>query len=369
MTYRLIDDDRSLEDLCRVCAGSPWLALDTEFERSRTYYPRLCLIQVATAQTVACIDPLACDVQPLARLLFAPTLTKLLHSARQDLEVLYRHFGRVPAPLFDTQVAAAFCGLGEHIGYAPLVEALCGERLGKAHTRADWCRRPLGDAELDYAADDVRYLGPIHDRLRERLAVSSKADWVAQECAALTAAELYADDPALAYRRMSSGHALDGRRQQILKALCAWREEAAQRHDLPREWVLGDGVLLEVARRSPQTTAELEAFEALGERRRRRWGAALIAAVRHGAAQSPTPVWPRPARLDSAQRRLCDRLVARVRACATDLDIAPPLLATRTELRHLVQGARDLRVLSGWRGELIGEALLGLVDAATHGSG
>jgi len=192
MTRELIDNPSALADLCRTLASSPWIALDTEFLRERTYYARLCLIQVGTPQLVACIDPLALeDLGPLHALLADRGLRKVLHAARQDLEVfndLDSGGGRhaVPAPVFDTQVAAAYLGYDDQIGYAALVAAVTGVTLDKAHTRTDWSVRPLSAAQLQYAEDDVRYLVPVYEVIRERLLAAGRLAWVEDDCARLT---------------------------------------------------------------------------------------------------------------------------------------------------------------------------------------
>ncbi len=369
MAHRLIDDDVALAELAAELSARSWVGLDTEFERVRTYYPRLCLLQLATEDGVACVDPLGCDVGALGELLFAADTVKVLHSGRQDLEVLWRHCGRVVRPVFDTQIAASLCGLGEQIGYAALVAELDGARLGKAHTRTAWCRRPLSAAELEYAEEDVRYLGALYRGLHERLAAAHRLDWAEEENAALATPALYGDDPEQAYRRLGRGQALAGDAQQVLRELCTWRERAAQEHDLPREWVVGDAELVAVAVAAPASRGELARVAGVGERRRRRWGEAMLAAVARARAQPAAAVWPRARRLGRAENALCDELMALVRRRAAQHGVSAAVLAPRADLRRLVLGERDLPVLSGWRRGVVGEELLKRAAAAAGGHG
>ena len=256
MTSELIDTDAALADLCRALDGSAWIALDTEFLRERTYYARLCLIQIGAPGIVACIDPLALEqLEPLHALLENPHLRKVLHAARQDLEVFNDLRGIVPAPLFDTQIAAAYLGYDDQIGYAALVTAITGVTLDKTHTRTDWSARPLSAAQHRYAEDDVRYLMPVYEALHERLAASGRLAWLAEDCARLT------DSGAVRERSRprrgdvcGRGAELPAVNQQMLRALAAWREQTAQTRNLPRGWVLRDEVLVRTrASRAPDT--------------------------------------------------------------------------------------------------------------------
>ena len=264
MTSDLIATDAALADLCRALEGSEWIALDTEFLRERTYYARLCLIQIGAPGIVACIDPLALEqLEPLHALLENPDLRKVLHAARQDLEVFNDLRGVVSAPLFDTQIAAAYLGYDDQIGYAALVTAITGVTLDKTHTRTDWSARPLSAAQHRYAEDDVRYLMPVYEALHERLDAAGRLAWVTDDCARLSEPALYANDPAEAWRRLRGGAELPAANQQMLRALAAFRELTAQARNLPRGWVLRDEVLFELARLAPQKHAELASIRGL----------------------------------------------------------------------------------------------------------
>lgn len=358
MTSELIATDAALADLCRELEGSEWIALDTEFLRERTYYARLCLVQIGAPGIVACIDPLALEqLEPLHALLENPHLRKVLHAARQDIEVFNDLRGIVPAPLFDTQIAAAYLGYDDQVGYAALVTAITGVILDKSHTRTDWSKRPLSSAQHQYAEDDVRYLMPVYETLHERLAAAGRLAWVMDDCARLSEPALYANDPADAWRRLRGGAELPAPNQQMLYALAAFREQTAQTRNLPRGWVLRDEVLFELARHAPQTHAELISIRGLEDAARQHYGEGILASIEQGRRAEPILVWERQAPPTPEQNMLGKRLMEIVRSVAQEHDLAPAVLATRRDIEKLVRGAEPSSVLRGWRGELLGPKL------------
>jgi len=240
-----VNTESDLRALCEHFSGSAWLALDTEFMRTDTFYARLCLIQIACDEGIACIDPLALtDLGPLRELLYDPATVKVLHAAHQDLEILHDLYRIVPQPVFDTQLAAAMLGLGEQLGYAALVAEQHQVQLAKAHTRTDWAQRPLSAEQLDYAADDVRYLGPIYHTLRAALQDKGWLDWYREDAAALSDAARYINEPDEAWRRVGLAHTLNsGVELALLRALAAWRERRAQHANRPRKWIMDDALL------------------------------------------------------------------------------------------------------------------------------
>ena len=364
MTSDLIATDAALADLCRALEGSAWVALDTEFLRERTYYARLCLIQVGAPGIVACIDPLALEqLDPLHALLENPSLRKVLHAARQDLEVFNDLRGVVAAPLFDTQIAAAYLGYDDQIGYAALVTAITGVTLDKTHTRTDWSARPLSAAQHRYAEDDVRYLMPVYEALHERLVDAGRLAWVMDDCARLTEPALYANDPAEAWRRLRGGAELPAANQQMLCALAAFREQTAQARNLPRGWVLRDEVLFELARLAPQKHAELASIRGLEDGARQRWGDGLLDSIEQGRRAEPLLVWERQAPPTPEQNALGKRLMETVRNVAQEHELAPAVLATRRDVEKLVRGAEPTSVLRGWRAELLGTKLDALLPS------
>lgn len=345
--------------------GREWIALDTEFIRVQTYYARLCLVQLAVpgGETV-CVDPLAVDISPLLDLLYAPRPLKVIHAARQDLEVLAQRRGGVPpGPVFDTQIAAALCGYDPQMSYAQLVEATTGVKLKKLYTRAHWDRRPLTAEELRYAEEDVRYLCDVYAHLSQRLAALGRTSWLEEDCAALLDPALYRQDPERAFLRLKQGALLSPAVQPILAALAAWRERTAQARDLPRHWVVPDEVLVAIAQRAPASDAELRRIPGAGGAVARKWSAAILAAVAAGRAQGPRRLWPEPQPLERHDQEWLARLNAHLKERAQSLGLHPAVLATRRELTALLRG-EETALLRGWRHEVVGTELLALLRGA-----
>jgi ribonuclease D len=361
--FQLVDNAASLADDCGSRTGKPWVALDTEFMRERTYYPLLCLVQLADDESVSCVDTLQIsDTAPLQNLLLDSSVTKVIHAARQDLEALLPLAGAVPGPVFDTQIAAALLGFSEQIGYATLVEALLGVTLPKEHQRTDWSRRPIEADKLAYAANDVRYLREVYTILMERLTDTDRLSWLEQECAAFADPRLYLIEPELAYLRVKRGATLSAAQQQVLRELAAWREETAQRRDLPRNWVAKDDVLIYLAQATPATRTELEKVRGLEAAVLKRHGEDILAAIARGRGHEPRRLFRDTEPLSPAQIEMRERLQAAVRSRAAELDIREPVLATRRDLDGLVRGEReDNALLIGWRRQAIGEELLTLL--------
>ena len=362
--YLRVETDAALESLCRPLRAAEWLALDTEFIRERTYYPQLCLVQVATPDIVACVDVLAIKVlDPLFAVLYDPAILKVLHSARQDLELFFHLTGRVPTPVFDTQLAASFAGFPDQAGYATVVQALLGIALDKSHTRTDWSQRPLPAAALDYAADDVRYLREIYLHLRSELQTRARLTWLDKDSSLLTDPATYRPDPETAWRRLRGLQRLRPRQLTAGKALAAWRERMAMENNLPRQWVLKDEVLTDLARQLPSTPATLLSVRGLNEALVRKYGEALLGILATAPAQSTgTAVAPTEARLSAQEEALVDALMALVRFRGAEAGVSPAQLATRSELQRLARGKRDVPVLQGWRLETAGRELLRLLD-------
>jgi ribonuclease D len=359
-----IDNARDLGVLARALSGSTLIAIDTEFVRERTYYPRPYLLQLAWGDEVACVDLMTLGgVGVLADMLFSERVTKVFHAARQDLELFFAMCGQVPAPIYDTQVAGGVLGFPDQSGYGPLVEAVLGVRLDKGHARTDWTRRPLSNEQLRYAMDDVRYLLPMREDLERRLAALGRQEWAAELCQELADPALYAPDPAGAWRRVKSWRQLEGPALARLQALAAWREEQAVDRDRPRKWILGDESLLELARRNPldEKAVALAGVPPAVARRQGRAITERLAALPGDAEPHDVPA---DDRLPRSEARFASRLGRLVDETAERASVAPAILATRAELKALVAGRRDLRVLRGWRRELIGDRLLALVEEA-----
>lgn len=362
-----IDDREQLEQLCRQLADSTVLALDTEFMRETTYFPRLCLLQVSNGEIDACIDPLALDdLGPFLELVYRDDILKIFHAGGQDLEILYHLTGGLPAPLFDTQLAAPLLGLPLQSGYAALLNALLGISLDKSHTRTDWSRRPLSPAQLSYACDDVRYLVPLYHEICARLGQSGRLAWLDDDFAELAdPARLQTPDDAMWMKIKGAQRLRDGQ-LAVLQALAAWRERQARDRDRPRNRILRDDILLDLARLRPRSLAALEQIRGLGPQQIRQHGDTLLDLIA-AAASAPVPERPqRGPQLSVAEEALSDCLMAVLRLCGERHDINPAVLANRRELERLVGGERDLPLLQGWRRHLAGNALLDYLDGNTR---
>ncbi|MEA3292470.1 MAG: ribonuclease D [Pseudomonadota bacterium] len=357
-----IESTEALLALCAELESQPWLALDTEFLRERTYYAKLCLIQIAAPGRIVCVDPLAIeDLDVLAELLAGPQ-PKILHAARQDLEVFWQRLQMIPETLFDTQLAAAFCGYGDQVSYAALVSELVGIDLPKAHTRTDWSRRPLSSAQIDYAHSDVEYLPVLQQHFAQRLDELGRAEWFEQECRLLTDPALYQQFPETAWQRLKGGAQLPPESQQVAKRLAAWREERAQRRDLPREWVLRSNALLQIARRMPRAPQELAEVEELHPKTLQQFGDAILALVDAGGDETGEPVWRDSEPLSGAEKKLARQLMVLLKQHAESVRIAPVLIANRRAIEQLARGRRDLPLLEGWRYELVGGEMIKVID-------
>ncbi len=361
---QFIDTAEALNALCASLHGSPWIALDTEFMREKTYYPQLCLIQIASEDIIACIDPLTLDtLDPLMALLLDENITKVLHAAHQDLEIIYHLTQAVPQPLFDTQVAASLLGLGEQIGYGKLVQTLLDVELDKSHTRTDWSRRPLDEAQLRYAADDVRYLGRMYQIQQESLREKGRLDWLADDFTALADPARYAQDPQQAWRRIKGVQRLKGRQLAALATLAAWRENTARSQNKPRKWILADEIILDLARFQPTDEAQMGRIRGLEPGKIKRFGREILGAVEE-AKTLPEADWPSLKRgpvLSPDQDALVDVLMGLLRACANQNAISATAIGARKDLERLVLGETDLDLLHGWRAELAGKQLAALL--------
>ncbi|HEU0224139.1 MAG TPA: ribonuclease D [Steroidobacteraceae bacterium] len=339
-------------------AGTP-LALDTEFVRERTYYPRLCLVQVATPDGIALIDALALGAgSALAAPLLDGARLKQAHAARQDIEALLPLTGRPAGPVFDTQQAAALLGFPAQVGYGELVRQLLGVGLAKGHARTDWARRPLSAEQLAYAEDDVRYLPALAESLDQRLAAAGRRGWMQAESESLGDLSLYRVDPAQAWRRLKGTERMDRAALRAAAALARWREERAMARDLPRGWVLPDAAIHALAQARPRTREALARIDSVPPGTAARAAEDILAAIRDAPELGDVADAGQESPPGPGQLRQLKHLQQKLQAIAGELRIQPEVLATRRELTAMVRGARELPVLSGWRREVIGEPLL-----------
>lgn len=354
-----IDRPDALVSFCRRMAGRPWLAVDTEFMREHTYRPRLCLVQISDGREIACIDPLAIeDLSPLIALLGREDSVKVFHAASQDMEIFYDlEPTALPRPVFDTQIAAAVLGFGAQVSYGALVQRLLGHSLDKQHARSDWLRRPLSDEELQYAADDVRYLGEVYLRLKTELERRGRLTWIEQDLAQLSDPGRYVNRPELAWRRLKRLGRLRPRARSAAQRLAAWREKRAQYSDRPRQWILKDDTLMDIAQRLPRDIQSLQRIRGLPDKIAKQHGEEILGMIADALADPEPPEPAERAALSPAQEAIADLLFTLVRLRAAQAEVTPALVAGRKDIERLVQGERDLPVLSGWRRQLVGDEL------------
>ncbi len=364
MTIQYINRPEQLPPLCEQIQQESWIALDTEFLREKTYYPKFCLLQIAAPGWVACVDPLAIqDLTPLLEAIYNPGITKVLHSCRQDLEIFYQITGKIPGPVFDTQIAAPLLGFQENPGYAMLVSSFLNINLNKAHTRADWSERPLSQDQIQYAADDVIYLCKIYTIMCEQLEKLGRLNWLESDFALLNNPELYQLSPENAWLKIRGKNKLTGRQLSILQALSEWRERTAQTENKPRNWLLPDDMLLELGKLQPVTTAELAKVRSINERSVNRYGKAICELIDAARQRPPKPLLEKNGSGKKTQQHeaILDVLSAVVRIRAEENSLNPVILATRKELEQLLFGEDDCPLLHGWRYNMAGQELLGLL--------
>ncbi len=363
----LITGTDELAAFCRSLANETYVTVDTEFLRENTYWPKLCLVQLAGSEQAAAVDALApeIDLQPLLDLMADENVLKVFHAARQDLEIFYKLMNEVPAPLFDTQVAAMVCGFGDSIAYDRLVQALTGETVDKASRFTNWAGRPLTDGQLEYALSDVTHLRDVYAGLSRRLEESGRSDWLDDEMAVLNDPASYQTDPELAYLRIKS-RTNKPRFVAVLQKVAAWREREAQNRDQPRNWVLRDDALLNIAAQAPNTVAALSRVRGLGKGQAEgRVGREIMAAVQAGLDLPPDerPKARAPAPEGARATAAADLLKVLLKACCDKHDVAPKLIASSSDLDRLSAGDRDgIQALEGWRREVFGQHAIDLVE-------
>lgn len=354
-----VDTEGGLAELCEKLRGQPVLALDTEFLREKTYYAQLCLLQVAAEGVIACVDPLALDLDPLLDIIYDPSVVKVMHSARQDMEIFFDLRGDVPRPLFDSQIAATLMGFGEQVGYANLVQQMQGVTLDKMATRTDWSKRPLDREQVVYAADDVRYLFAIYHQQVELLNSKGRLDWLQDDFDEMSDRTTYAPHPENLWKRVRGAQKLSSPQLAVLRGLAIWREERAQASNRPRRWIFKDEVMVDLARRAPASLADLAKIRGIEERMLNKSGKALLSVIAEAKATDPEG-WPtktKSRRLTSEQDAVVDLLMAVLRLRGNEHDVSPALLASRKQLEALVAGDEESPVLHGWRAGLAGNDL------------
>jgi ribonuclease D len=355
-----VDRNDELPALARSLAAQSSICVDTEFLRERTFFPKLCLLQIAAGGDIWCVDTLCgANLDLLVPALTAPQTRKIIHAARQDLEAFYLTTKRVISPVFDTQIAAGCIGMKPQVGYAELVKTLLDVTIPKGQTRTDWSKRPLTRDQLDYAADDVLYLGEIAARLAARLTALGREHWAAEDCAALEDPRLYEPDPAQAWERLRGIAQVAPAPRARAKRVAVWREKLARERDLPRAWIMSDAAIFAVAEANPGSRAALGAICGLPTNFNQDFAGGLLRALEEESRQPVTDQLPgQDSRPTPEQKIAIDRLAKVVDARAAELEVSAELLAPRGELKALVMGRRDTHSQSGWRRLEIGERLL-----------
>lgn len=333
-----------------------YVGVDTEFMREKTFFAELCLVQISTGETIYCVDPL--NDHSMEE--FWPALmrdTWVVHSGRQDIEVVYQTSGVIPGRLFDTQIAAGLLGHAPQMGYATLIKELFDVEIEKTHTRANWSKRPLPDAFLEYAAEDVEYLLPAYQALAEQLDKKGRLGWAEEDSALLLNPALYDVDPELAVDRMKGARNLRGKRRAIAARLAAWRESEALRANRPRQWIAKDSALLEVAASTPDSIEALGKIDGMPAGLIRRSGEKILAAV-IASSEGENNYRP-PTAPDEDQKAILKSAQKQVAECAADLGLAAETVASKRDLSAVIMGGdRTSKVLNGWRRELVGDQLL-----------
>jgi ribonuclease D len=361
----LIIDSAALAEFCARQRGAAYITVDTEFMRERTYWPILCVVQVAGPQEAVAIDALApeLDLAPLLALMNDTATLKVFHAARQDLEIFFHLSGAVPEPLFDTQIAAMVCGFGDSVSYETLVQRLAGAALDKASRFTDWSHRPLTERQVIYALGDVIHLRTVYERLQQRLARNGRSSWFAEEMAALTDAALYRAEPDESWRRFRLRGRGDSRFLAVLRALAAWRERAAQQRDLPRGRILRDEALIEIASHAPQGVEALARTRGLGKGiAEGKLGREILDAVALGIADPdpPGPIAQKPQN-PPGLGPLIELLRVLLKQRCEDFEVAQKLVASADDLEAIASDdAAPVAALHGWRREVFGADALAL---------
>ncbi len=360
---RVITETDELARFCASCTDTPFVTVDTEFMRENTFWAQLCLIQIAASDRAAIVDPLAdtIDLGPFYELMADKAVTKVFHAARQDIEIFVKQSGAVPTPLFDTQVAAMVCGFGDQISYDQLVGRITGERIDKSSRFTDWSRRPLTPRQLRYALCDVTYLRDVYDHLDQTLREQERLHWVAEEMALLADADTYRTHPEDAWQRLKM-RVRKPRQLAVMQELAAWREREAHNRDIPRNRVIKDDAIYEIALQQPRDREALGRLRALPRGfERSAMAAGIVEAVESALAlpDDDLPKLPRPRQAPENAGAVTELLKVLLKMVAEDHGVASRIIATVDDLEKIAaDDEADVAALRGWRRELFGNKAL-----------
>lgn len=360
-----VDNEENLSLLCEKIKNSPYLVIDTEFIREKTYRAKLCLIQIATDNIVACIDPLAInDLKPLMDIIYAEEKLKILHAARQDYEIFHDLNAKLPTPLFDTQIAASLLGFGEQIGYASLVNKTLNIELNKAHARTDWSKRPLSPAQIQYASDDVYYLKQVFPLLQQQLTQQGRSDWLTDDFKSLCQPDLYITLPQDAWKRVKGINRLRPRQLAAAKKIAHWREQVAIDKNRPRRWILADDIIIAIAQLLPTDVSQLQTVATLTKATIENSGKQILKAVKDALELSDTelPVTVKSKRLSPDQEIIADLLMTQLKLSANQQNISPTNVASKKDIEKMIIGETDIPLLKSWRYQIAGQQIQNLLS-------
>lgn len=356
----MITTTQALKECCNELSNSHFLALDTEFLREKTYFPKLALIQVANESSTYIIDPLTIDsLDDFFTLINNPKITKVLHSARQDYEIFFNLQGHLPKPIFDTQIAASLLGYGEQIGYANLIKNLLDIDVDKSQTRTDWTKRPLNDKQLDYAASDVIHLAEVYPMMLKRLDELNRTNWLDDDFMQLTSEKTFQVDKRSMWKKIKSANRLPSQKLSIVQELADWRETQAILQDRPRKHVLSDDSIVDIANQQPKTISAIREIRQINPRLKEPDFNQLLECIQTGL-NKPESDWPKFARKHKPsmeQSAIVDILSVIVQISAAENQISPAFICNKKDLVKIVCGDSDSPLYQGWRKQLVGESI------------
>ncbi len=362
---QLITSQADLAAFCASVADGRYITVDTEFIRDKTYYPKLCLLQIAGAESAAVIDPLAdgIDLAPVFKLMQKASLTKVFHAARQDIEIFYLLSGKIPNPIYDTQAAAAVCGYGESVGYETLVNNIVGQELDKSSRFTDWSARPLSEKQLNYAISDVTHLRVIYDELNQKITAAGRTSWIDEEHAYLTSPSIYANEPEDAWQRLKYGH-MRPKHLAALRELAKWREIEARKHDVPRGRIVKDETLVELASLMPRKESDLARMRGLDKHISKPKVDAILECVQAALALAPAD-YPQVKQHKKPSENITSALAMLQLLLKVKADvhgIASSMIASKDDMELIALGKTETPTLQGWRFEIFGQQAQALMQ-------
>lgn len=380
----LIKDPAKLQEVVALIKEARVFGLDLEFIPERTYYPIICLVQIAVKDKVFLVDPIELkDLQVLWETVADPTIVKVLHAAAQDLMIIFQRSGLIPQNIFDTQIAAGFLGLGYPAGYGKLLAALFDLNLSKTESFTDWQARPLSRSQIEYAVDDALHLIPLYERLQSQLKERKRLEWVVEECKLYEQTSYYVKESGREFLRVKGAQGLNRRKLAVLQSVCLWRDAEAKRIDRPARSVINDNIMLELAKKPPHSVEDIQRIRGIRADQIAGWGRKVMKVIEDAAqiADKDCPQWPSGRAPSKADVMIADVLYTVLKIRALDLEIAPELIATRDELQGLVKIGKDdgkargetqseleedhdNALTVGWRRELAGNELLSVLRGA-----